>query len=163
MSISLQSGRWRRRATSAIGIARLLPSYLLFGVMRHLVALPTLARWAWRSPAKPDRDTAREERLVAWVVRARRVFERDQGDCLQSSLLLYRILSECGAKPMLVVGFRRVDDRVDGHAWIVVDGAAVAEASRALASYQPALVFGDAGDQLSPSRLACQSRVASVS
>src|SRR5215813_13652403 len=95
---------WRRRVATAAGIARLLPWYLAFGALRHVVPLPWLARWSWHAQSR-ERDLEYEQTLVARVVRLRHALERGRGDCLQSSLVLYRELSRMGADPTLVVGF----------------------------------------------------------
>ncbi|MFI5178408.1 MAG: lasso peptide biosynthesis B2 protein [Vicinamibacterales bacterium] len=136
----------RRRVSTAFGIGRLLPMYAAFGALRYVVPLPTLARWAWRSPSG-GRDLAREQRIVARVawVQARTARLRPRGDCLHRSLLLYRELSRSGADPILVVGFRQAHGRMEGHAWVLADGGPVAESPAAVEAFTPALAFGRKG------------------
>ena len=122
----------RRRVATAAGLARLLPWYLAFGALRHLVPLPWLARWAWRA-SSGERDLEFEQKLAARVIRLRRTLEGGRGDCLQSSLVLYRELSRAGADPTLVVGFRRANGRMQGHAWVLAEGRPVGESQDASA------------------------------
>jgi hypothetical protein len=70
-------------------------------------------------------------------------------DCLQRSLLLYRVLSRAGAEPTLVVGFNRINDQMLGHAWVVVDGHSVIEADTDLLRFTPTFSFGSRGTLLS--------------
>jgi hypothetical protein len=134
----------RRRVATAAGLARLLPWYLAFGALRHLVPLPWLARWAWRASSR-ERDLEFEQKLVARVIRLRHTLERGRGDCLQSSLVLYRELSRAGADPTLVVGFRRTNGRMQGHAWVLTEGRPVGESQDALDGFAPTFGFGRHG------------------
>lgn len=131
--------------TTSLGIARLLPSYLAFAVLRYVVPLPALARWAWRSPRAVERDLVREQLIVARVTKLRRVFERARGDCLQSSLVLYRELSRAGADPTLFVGFQPSARGLAGHAWVVTDDLPPAELTGSLEGFVPVLRFGRDG------------------
>ena len=112
--------RLLRRLRTGPTIGRLLPVYAAYGVLKRLVPLERLARWAWKS-GRPSRDPSAERRVVVAVARLRQWFGRD-ADCLQSSLLLYRELSRLGAEPVMAVGFRRHPGGVEGHAWVSVDG-----------------------------------------
>ena len=138
--ITLASNRLR----TGFVMIRLLRGYLLFGALKHLVPLRWLARWAWCRPAGlRDRDA--EQRLVARIVRLRQLTGYPDRDCLQRSLLLYHVLSRAGADPTLVVGFQRIDGRIRGHAWVVVDECALLESKSDLAPFSPALLFGPQG------------------
>jgi hypothetical protein len=81
--------------------------------------------------------------VIAAVARLRHWFGA-QEDCLQSSLLLYRELSALGADPRLAVGFRRLENRVEGHAWVFVDGRAIPGETYDQ-PFAPALHFGRGG------------------
>lgn len=131
-----------RRLRTAPTISRLLPAYATFGVLKHVVPLHQLARWAWNERHR-KRDQNAERRVIVAIARLRRWFGRDN-DCLQSSLLLYHELSRLGADPTLAVGFRRQNHRVEGHAWVFVDGCAVPDQSDEL-PFEPTLHFGRGG------------------
>ena len=132
-----------------LGVGRLLPAYMLFGLLKHLVPLRLLARWAWCRPGG-SRDRAVERRLQRRVIRLSQLVGLPDRDCLQRSLLLYRALSRAGANPMLVIGFDRMNGRIFGHAWVVVDGHAVIESETDLLRFSPVLAFGWQGALLSP-------------
>ena len=131
-----------RRLRTAPTIGRLAPAYATLGVLKHIVSLQKLARWAWRDP-RAARDLDAERRVLVAVARLRRWFGQDS-DCLQSSLLLFRELSRLGADPTLKVGFRRQDERLEGHAWIFLDGRAIPGESSEHA-FISALHFGRGG------------------
>ncbi len=109
-----------------------------------MVPLPRLVGWAWREPSGP-RDPRAEARAIATVVRLRRLTFGDRGDCLQGSLVLFRELSRAGAGPRLLIGFRRTEGRMAGHAWIVVDGRVVAEPANAVGRFVETIAFGERG------------------
>lgn len=131
-----------RRMRMAPTIGRLAPTYATLGVLKHVVPLQRLAKWAWQD-RRVTRDPDAERRVLVAVNRLRRWFGRDS-DCLQSSLLLYRELSRLGANPTLKVGFRRQDERLEGHAWVFLDGHAISGESSEHA-FVSALHFGRGG------------------
>jgi hypothetical protein len=134
---------WRRLRTGLV-MGRLFPAYALFGVFKHFVPLRWLARWAWCPPNRP-RDREAERRMVESVLRLSQLAGLRDRDCLQRSLLLYRVLSRAGADPRLMVGFLRRSDRIHGHAWVTVDGHPVIESEPSLLHLSPALSFGSRG------------------
>jgi hypothetical protein len=142
----LSSASVPRRWTHASLLLRLAALQTTFGALKHVVPLPTLARWAWLRPVGP-RDLAREDRTLRCMVRLRRWLPADRGDCLNGSLALYRVLSAAGSSPKLVVGFRKDGPAVAGHAWVEVDGAAVLEASPEGAGFVAAVEFGEWGEK----------------
>ena len=135
---------WRRRLATGLAISRLLPAYIAFGLLKHIVPLRVMARLAWRDPVG-GRDQDRERLAIARIVKTRKLFPLWDGDCLQKSLLLYRQLSGAGADPVLAVGFRRTNGRVEGHAWILVDGMPVADNQATGGEYTSTLCFGRQG------------------
>jgi hypothetical protein len=130
-------------------VGRLLPAFVVLGLLKHLVPLHWLARWAWCPPIVGPRNLATEQRLSASILRLSQLTGLPDRDCLHRSLLLYRVLSRAGADPSLVVGFRRIDGRILGHAWVVVDGRTVIEAETDLLEFSPAFGFGPRGALLS--------------
>jgi hypothetical protein len=128
---------------NALAVGRLLPLYVALGALKHVVPVQTLARWAWRPPARPaDPDQVR--RAVARVWRTQSLLNLGDRDCLQRSLLLYRELSRLGADPTLTIGFRHSAQRVQGHAWVTTRNDLVAEPA-GVTGYVPAIRFGREG------------------
>ena len=131
------------RLRRAARLARLLATFSALGVLKHVVSLPTLVRWASQTPG--DR-AARPADDIAWeVVRAGAFGGWPDRDCLQRSLLLYRELARAGWSPELVVGFERGTAGLLGHAWVRAEGRVLADADAAVARFEPALVFGADG------------------
>ena len=135
------------RVRAGLVMSWLLTAFVLLGVLKHLLPIRWLARWAWCPPTGP-RDRAAERRLAASVLRLSQLTGLPDRDCLQRSLLLYRVLSRAGANPSLVVGFRRIDGRILGHAWVIVDGHTVIETEPDLLGFSPAFGFGPRGTLL---------------
>jgi len=119
--------------------------YLAFLALRHVVSLERLVQLAWRDPRNQDRDPQLEARTIAQATKLRHLFDRADRRCLPRSLALYRALSRAGASPQLWIGFRKVAGRVDGHAWVTVDGCPVGEAEALIPSLTPTCGFGAKG------------------
>jgi hypothetical protein len=91
-----------------------------------------------------SRDCIAEQYLVASVQRLSELIGLPDRDCLQRSLLLYRLLSRSGAAPKLMIGFRQTEGKVLGHAWVTVDGQPIME-DVTLLPFSPAFGFGQRG------------------
>lgn len=137
-------GRASRRWQHVRMTARLLSPYVAFALLKHVIPLPRLARWAWLRPVRTPDDGSRAVALQC-AVRVRQWFGAERGDCLHGSLALYRVLSRAGANPTLVVGFRRDTAKLAGHAWIEIEGESVIEAPPRLSGFERACAFGPRG------------------
>jgi hypothetical protein len=136
---------------------RIVPAYVLLGLLKHLVPLRSLAKWTWCEKAGP-RDPVAERRLTANVLRLSKLLRIADRDCLQRSLLLYRLLSAVGADPELVVGFREQDGKIIGHAWVLVDDVSIVEPESDLVRFAPVLRFGARGVLLQEVRAGCEPK-----
>jgi len=134
---------------------RIVPAYLLLGILKHLVPLRWLTKWTW-CETTGLRDRLAERRLTANVLRLSKLLRIADRDCLQRSLLLYRLLSAVGADPELVVGLREQDGKIIGHAWVLVDDVSLVEPESDLARFSPVLRFGARGALLSQMRAGCE-------
>jgi hypothetical protein len=133
----------------------IVPAYVLLGLLKHLVPLRWLAKWTWCEKAGP-RDRLAERRLTANVLRLSKLLRIADRDCLQRSLLLYRLLSAVGADPELVVGFREQDGKIIGHAWVLVDDMSIVEPESDLVRFSPVLRFGARGALVSQMQAGCE-------
>jgi hypothetical protein len=127
-------------------LARMLgwSAVLRFG--KFALPLPRLVRLMRLSSRRTVRDSRREATiagLAAWVFKTRPPGSRD--NCLERALVTYRYLSGAGADPELVVGLSQPDERLLGHAWVVVDGQAVHDEPETLRRYATLLHFGSDG------------------
>jgi hypothetical protein len=136
------------RARHLAIMLRLAVPYVALTILKRVVPLPRLVKWAWLRPHGP-RDRDAEALTIRCLVRLRRLTFADRGDCVQGSLVLYRALSRVGASPHFVVGLHRIAGNLRGHAWITVDGKVVAEAETSVASFTPTMEFGANGSLLS--------------
>jgi len=134
---------------------RIVPAYVLLGILKHLVPLRWLTKWTW-CETTGLRDRLAERRLTANVLRLSKLLRIADRDCLQRSLLLYRLLSAVGADPELVVGLREQDGKIIGHAWVLVDEVSLVEPESDLARFSPVLRFGARGALLSQMRAGCE-------
>ena len=136
--------RWQSRLRTGRAIARLLPLYVSFAILKRIVPLRVLAKLAWRAPrARANAPT--EGETVARVIRAVNLLGWTDRDCLQRSLLLYRLLSEIGRDPTLVVGMQRSGSTVRGHAWVMTGGRVIGEPIGHVEQYEPFCGFGRHG------------------
>ena len=134
--------RFGGRAITASLLIRMGAWSLILLVIKHLVPLPTLVRLMSR-PGSSQRSYENERRIVGSASRVYR--HRRPGSCLERSLLAYRYLSNANADPTLVIGVRREESEVIGHAWLLVDGSPLYESSAYLESFLPVLEFAPDG------------------
>lgn len=106
---------------------------------KRALTVQTLARIMWagsRSAQKPD-----VERIAGFLGQGGRWLV--SGNCVERSLVLYRLLSRAGADPALVLGMRPGTARAAGHAWVEVGGRPLADVETA--SYHRLMAIGAAG------------------
>jgi len=138
--------RWREPSAAGpvLDVVAVLPLYVAFGVLKRLIALQRLARWAWRPGVTPADDVAARRAVQAVTRISHRLGSRDR-DCLQRSLVLYRALSAAGVGPRLVLGFRQDGEAVRGHAWVEAGGAGRSVLPEDVSGYVEAMSFGAGG------------------
>jgi hypothetical protein len=130
-------------------LARMLAWRVSLPLLKHMLALPRLARLMCARASPDPRRPARERRIAtmtAWLYRpGGTLAARD--NCLERSLLAYRYLSREGAEPTLVVGMRRVPNHGEarGHVWVTVDDNPVIDTESSLAAFAPVVSFGPGG------------------
>lgn len=103
------------------------------GVPRTQAAL---RRWAGHT--RPDkihavdliRDARRAQRIVKMLTGI-------GGNCLVRSLTLWTMLLRRGVSTDLRVGFRKRNEKIEGHAWLEHDGVPINEAISETRTYQP--------------------------
>ena len=128
-------------------IVRMLGWKVALAALKRTVPLARLVRLVEPSLA-PTRDERERARVEFAIRRLGRVLAR--GDCLERSLVAYRYLARAGAPPRLSIGFDRDDGRVEGHAWVTVDGRPVAESEESLRRYVEVASFAPGASAGSP-------------
>ena len=97
-------------------------------VAKFVLPLPRLARMMHARARVAARDHLRERRVTHLVDRVAQTLRlADHGNCLERSLVLYRMLGGLGASPQLIIGVTRNGGALGGHAWVSVDGQPVGE------------------------------------
>lgn len=119
---------------------------LALPLLKHLVPLPTLVHVLCAKPLASTADASqrrgpRVESVRHLLAEGGRIVV--SSNCLERSLMLYRFLTEAGAGPQLVMGVSKGDTGVAGHAWIEIDGQALADATTD--RFAPILIFGAEG------------------
>jgi hypothetical protein len=104
-------------------------------VLKYLLPIGKLTRLMWVKPR--GREGRPDDVLKAWRSGGRLLVSPN---CLERSLLLYRLLSREGANPTIVFGVDRGPDTVAGHAWVEIDGAVVHDAGTS--DYTRVATFG---------------------
>jgi hypothetical protein len=106
-------------------VAELLVWRMALPVLKRTVALATLARLMWTADAcRDDRDELARVRSV--IDRGGRILTSE--NCLERSLVLYRLFARAGASPRLILGTKRDGQAaVAGHAWIEISGVPFGE------------------------------------
>lgn len=130
--------------TRMAGWAPVLP------VLKRALPLPRLVGLMASRPRGRARDAELERRIARiarLLYRGRTGTFRD--NCLERSLVAYRFLGRAGAAPELRVGFRREEEGVRGHVWVLLDGQPVHETWNELAGYGEVTAFGPEGARVS--------------
>jgi len=122
-------------ATNPGLVLRALVWRVALPVLKYLLPIGTLTRLMWVKPR--DRKGRPDVVLNAWRTGGRLLVSQN---CLERSLLLYRLLSREGANPTIVFGVDRGTETVAGHAWVEIDGAVVHDAGTA--DYTRVATFG---------------------
>lgn len=122
--------------------ARALGWRLVLPLVKTTVPIGVLAKWMDRSGS--GRRVARGAR-VASVERLLREGGRlvMGANCLERSLLIYRLVSEADADAALVMGVSQEDAGVTGHAWVELDGRPFADPTAR--NFQPIQVWRPRG------------------
>jgi hypothetical protein len=114
-------------------------------ILKRVVPLKSLTRFLWLPP-KTARNTEQEEKIGAAVRWIYLFVFRNNTNCIERSLLLYRFLSRSNADPSLVTGMKRAEgNNWKGHAWILVDGIPFEEPEASIQDFKPLMIFGHGG------------------
>ena len=112
----------------------------LLRVLKHLLPLRVLVRLV-RMRSLPSRTEEKVSTILGYMVATGRFPGRAPANCLERSLVAYRLLGAAGARPELHVGVRRLPDSgtLDGHVWLVLDGVVAAESHDFIRQFIPVL------------------------
>ena len=109
----------------------------------RVVPIKRLSRWVEPRSTTPNVHDRDVDRVIALSQRATAALSRrPETMCLVRSLVAYRYLLRAGQRPELLMGFRKVESLLTGHAWVEIDGQPVTDDPAALADVQMSMVLG---------------------
>ena len=125
-------------------IVRMLAWRLAVAVLKRAMPIDRLVGMLGRRPP-PVRVAGGPPRIVelAGAVCRPRLL-RTEDNCLERSLIAYRYLCGSVPPPELVIGVRRMDGAVSGHAWVALAGEPLGEPPGALAGLTSLTSFSSA-------------------
>ena len=129
--------------TDAALFAELIAWRMSLPLLTRVLGMKTLARLMWSPPESGDyRD--RRERIAS-----ARYFFKTGGrllvspNCLERSLVMYKLLSRAEVGPTLVLGARKDGASLAAHAWVELDGKPLDEPN--VEQYARLVAFGRGG------------------
>ena len=135
-----------RSLSDALLVLRLLAWRLALAVLKRTVPITTLVRWMARPGGSSAADNHRIVELVDWLYAPRG--DRDLGNCLDRSLVLYRYLSRNEPGTRLVLGMRRGSSELEGHAWVIAGNRSIGETPADGGGFVPLATFAADGRRL---------------
>jgi hypothetical protein len=132
-----------RSPSDALLAVRLLGWRLALAVLKRTVPIETLVRLMATPGGRSTRDTRRIVELVNWLYAPRR--NRELGNCLDRSLVLYRFLSRNEPGTRLVLGMRRGSSELEGHAWVIAGDRAIGATPANAGGFVPLATFAADG------------------
>lgn len=121
---------------------------LIVPLLKKVLPIEVLTRLMWTD----TRRTA-ERRNEDFVVRLSRKLTTDRpflrrDNCLDRSLIAYRFLSRLGADPKIFLGIKENEGKIEGHAWVLVNGHPIHDEPRRLTDFVVLAAFGNQGRSL---------------
>jgi len=114
---------------------------LLVNLRLRLWPLRRVQDWAAtrraREPWTQDGDRRASVERLHWLVGIAGRHHVVRVHCLQRSLTLQRLLSQCGIGSDLRIGVQKTEGRVHAHAWLEVGGQPVGEAESGAQQFVP--------------------------
>jgi hypothetical protein len=123
----------------ALALPLLLPlSFRFTGVPKTQAWLRNWAEVHVKKVHSKNPIGAGPDAVISSALRAQRVVKRTTGiggSCLVRSLSLWAILLRRGVHTALRVGMRRSGEKIEGHAWLEIEGIPVNENERVIRGY----------------------------
>jgi hypothetical protein len=119
---------------------------MALSILKRTVPIATLARLMASPGGRSPGDSRRIVELVDWLYAPRR--DRELGNCLDRSLVLYRFLSQHEPGTRLVLGMRRGSSELEGHAWVIAGDRSIGETPADGDGFVPLATFAADGRRL---------------
>jgi hypothetical protein len=118
-----------------------LRALFLLPVVSVAIRIVGLKRtWTWLEAGarrtRSDRAASRDDPAhVAWLVMAAARHGLVRASCLPISLTVQRLLREHGIETAVRLGVRKIDGRLEAHAWVEKDGEPLSDDAQASGAY----------------------------
>jgi len=138
--INLNNIKYLKRPKDVILFIRTFFSLIVIKVLLYLIKLPKLLKLLDpEKRAKPD-DPKIEYILKFTNFILFRLF-RSSSPCLLRSMLLFRNLRMMGKDVKIVFGVKNEEEKLKGHAWLIVEGRHFPEPNDPSGEYQITFVY----------------------
>ena len=108
----------------------------------QLASLPRLLRLIDRPLGTSPGNQDKIERVADYIDRLLRVYpENPKGNCLPRALTLYSFARRYGFPVQFRCGVRKVEEHLDGHAWVTLDDAPFLEPTNHCRQFSVTLSF----------------------
>jgi Transglutaminase-like superfamily len=133
-----RTGRaWPRTAPEVLLLVRVAGLLLLLRALLFSVKLKTLVRWLDVNRGARTIDRVTLEKAARYVdALLARMPSPTRGNCLPRSLALFYFARRSGVPVRLHCGVRRVGERLEGHAWLSLQGQPFLETTNPEQSYR---------------------------
>jgi hypothetical protein len=138
--VNLNNIKYLKRPKDVILFIKTFFSLIVIRVLLYLIKLPKLLKLLDpEKRAKPD-DQKIEYLLKFTNFILFRLF-RSSNPCLLRSILLFRHLRMLGREAKIVFGVKNEEEKLKGHAWLIVEGRHFPEPNDPSGEYQITFVY----------------------
>jgi hypothetical protein len=138
--INLNNIKYLKRPKDTILFIKTFFSLIVIKVLLYLIKLPKLLKLLDPEKKVPPDDSKIEYILKFTNFILFRLF-RSSNPCLLRSILLFRQLRMSGREVKIVFGVKNEEEKLKGHAWLIVEGKHFPEPNDPSGEYQITFVY----------------------
>ena len=138
--INLNNIKYLKRPKDVILFIKTFFSLVVIKVLLYLIKLPKLLKLL-----DPEKKTTPDDQKIEYILKFTnfilfRLF-RSSNPCLLRSILLFRQLRMMSRKVKIVFGVKNEEEKLKGHAWLIVEGSHFPEQNDPSGEYQITFVY----------------------
>ena len=138
--INLNNIKYLKRPKDVILFIKTFFSLIVIKVLLYLIKLPKLLKLL-----DPEKRAKPDDQKIEYILKFTnfilfRLF-RSSNPCLLRSILLFRHLRMMGRKVKIVFGVKNEEEKLKGHAWLIVEGRHFPEQNDPSGEYQITFVY----------------------
>ena len=138
--INLNNIKYLKRPKDVILFIKTFFSLVVIKVLLYLTKLPKLLKLL-----DPEKKTTPDDQKIEYILKFTnfilfRLF-RSSNPCLLRSILLFRQLRMMSRKVKIVFGVKNEEEKLKGHAWLIVEGRHFPEPNDPSGEYQITFVY----------------------